>query len=97
MKVAAPESGHDVVTLKDVMVTMRDGVRLATDVYLPARNGQALSGPFPVVMERTPYGKAERSRSEIGRSEAKPMARADVAAHFVRAGYAVVYQDCRGR
>lgn len=93
----APESGHDIVTLKDVMVTMRDGVRLATDVYLPAQNGQALPGPFPVVMERTPYGKAERSRSEIGRGEAKPMARADVAAHFVHAGYAVVYQDCRGR
>lgn len=93
----APESGDDVVTLKDVMVTMRDGVRLATDIYLPAQNGQALPGPFPVVMERTPYGKAERSRSEIGRGEAKPMARADVAAHFVRAGYAVVYQDCRGR
>jgi putative CocE/NonD family hydrolase len=94
---AAQESSQDVVTLKDVMVTMRDGIRLATDVYLPAQNGQALAGPFPVVMERTPYGKAERSRSEIGRDEARPMARADVAAHFVRAGYAVVYQDCRGR
>lgn len=97
MKAAAPERGDDVVTLKDVMLTMRDGVRLATDIYLPARDGQALPGPFPIVMERTPYGKAERSRSEIGRGETKPMARADVAAYFVRAGYAVVYQDCRGR
>ena len=34
------------------MVAMRDGVRLATDVYLP--DG---AGPFPVIMERTPYGR----------------------------------------
>ncbi|MGF7054696.1 hypothetical protein GGC47_003899 [Bosea sp. OAE752] len=93
----AAEAAGDVVTLKDVMVTMRDGIRLATDIHLPARDGRALPGPFPVVMERTPYGKAERSRAEIGRGEASPMARSDVAAHFVRAGYAVVYQDCRGR
>ncbi|MGO4175614.1 CocE/NonD family hydrolase [Bosea sp. TAF32] len=94
---ASVATDGDVVTLKDVMVTMRDGIRLATDIYLPARDGQPFPGPFPVVMERTPYGKAERSRAEIGRGEAKPMARSDVAAHFVRAGYAVVYQDCRGR
>ena len=34
------------------MVPMRDGIRLATDVYLP--DG---AGPFPVIMERTPYGR----------------------------------------
>ncbi|MCX8108575.1 MAG: CocE/NonD family hydrolase, partial [Verrucomicrobiae bacterium] len=34
------------------MIRMRDGVRLATDVYLPA--GQ---GPFPTVLIRTPYNK----------------------------------------
>jgi putative CocE/NonD family hydrolase len=31
---------------------MRDGVRLATDVYLPEQ-----PGPFPVVLHRLPYGK----------------------------------------
>jgi putative CocE/NonD family hydrolase len=31
---------------------MRDGVHLATDVYLPEA-----SGPFPVVLHRLPYGK----------------------------------------
>ena len=30
------------VVLRDVMVTMRDGVRLATDVYLPADGGPEL-------------------------------------------------------
>lgn len=36
-----------------VMVPMRDGVRLATDVYLPFTNGS-----HPVILGRTPYGKA---------------------------------------
>jgi uncharacterized protein len=35
-----------------VMVPMRDGVKLATDVYLPSGNA-----PFPVVLARTPYNK----------------------------------------
>jgi uncharacterized protein len=36
----------------DQMVAMRDGVKLATSIYLP--QGQ---GPWPVVLVRTPYGK----------------------------------------
>jgi hypothetical protein len=39
----------------EAMAPMRDGVRLATTVYLPAG-----SGPWPSVLARTPYG---RSRS----------------------------------
>lgn len=74
------------------MVPMRDGIRLATDVHLPAG-----AGPFPVVMERTPYGRAEASRSEITAADRTPAARADIAAYFTAAGYAVVYQDTRGR
>jgi uncharacterized protein len=81
----------------DVMVAMRDGVRLATDVYVPARAGQALPGRFPVILERTPYDKTADSRSERTPSVAKPRSRAEVAAFFVRAGYVVIYQDCRGR
>lgn len=38
--------------LSDVMIEMADGVRLATDVYLP----DAIR-PFPVVLIRLPYGK----------------------------------------
>lgn len=87
----------DVVVERDVMVAMRDGVRLATDVYRPARAGVPLDGPLPAILERTPYGKSERSRSEIEVGMAAPMTRAEVASHFVRAGFIVVYQDCRGR
>jgi len=34
------------------MVAMRDGVRLATSIYLPSGEG-----PWPVLLTRTPYGK----------------------------------------
>src|SRR5690348_15736093 len=37
---------------KNVMVAMRDGVKLATDIYRPAGNGR-----YPVILERTPYNK----------------------------------------
>src|SRR6202022_4026422 len=80
-----------------IMVPMRDGVNLATDVYRPARDGKALAGPFPVILERTPYGRDHVSRSERTASNPKPKTRAEVALFFVSRGYIVVYQDCRGR
>jgi predicted acyl esterase len=50
------EPGSYVVE-RDVMVPMRDGVRLANDIYYPARGGVRLSGRFPTILERTPYNK----------------------------------------
>ncbi len=91
------DPGFEVAVLRDVMVTMRDGVRLATDIYLPAREGAAAPGRFPVILERTPYDKTAPSRSERAPGAAVAMERAEVAAFFVRRGYVVVYQDCRGR
>ncbi|WP_343714222.1 CocE/NonD family hydrolase [Inquilinus sp.] len=90
-------SSGEIQVLRDRMVTLRDGVRLATDVYLPAGHRIGVDEPLPTILERTPYGKTELSRSEIGVGMDGPMTRPQVAAHFVRAGYAVVYQDCRGR
>ncbi len=81
----------------DVMIPMRDGVRLATDIYRPARNGRPVEEPFPVILERTPYGKAEVSRSEITVKEPKAAPRARIAEYFARHGYVVAYQDVRGR
>ena len=88
---------YEVRAQNDVMIVMRDGVKLATDIYRPARNGTALDEKFPVILERTPYGKQRASRSEVDRGEIKPRLRPDVAAQFVRDGYIVIYQDCRGR
>lgn len=73
--------------LADVMVPMRDGVKLATDIYLPASGGRAVEGPFPTVLVRTPYDKTRVS------DHASIVRVRDYAYH----GYAVVVQDCRGR
>ena len=56
---------YEVFVERDVMVAMRDGIKLACDVYRPAHAGQAAAGGFPVLLERTPYGKGLTSRSEI--------------------------------
>jgi uncharacterized protein len=86
------ESGSEIVVERDLIVPARDGVGLATDVYRPPGNG-----PFPVLLERTPYNKSAPSRSERTAEVAAPRSRAEVAAYFVRHGYVVAYQDCRGR
>jgi putative CocE/NonD family hydrolase len=74
----------EVVIERDVMVTMRDGARLATDIYRPARGGVAVSGRFPVLLERTPYDKG-------------PARFAVTARFFAEHGYVVLIQDVRGR
>ena len=77
------EAAGNVVLQSDVMVAMRDGIQLATDIYLPAQGGKARSGRFPAVLMRTPYNKEVR---------ANPFAR-----YFAARGYAVVVQDVRAR
>ena len=64
------KSAPDYTLLSDVMVAMRDGVHLATDVYIPANAPSATSARFPVILERTPYNKTAPSRSE--RTPANP-------------------------
>ncbi|MFZ0218156.1 MAG: CocE/NonD family hydrolase, partial [Candidatus Dormiibacterota bacterium] len=75
---------HDVLAERGVMVTMRDGVRLATDLYLPAASGGRAPGRYPALLERTPY-----SRQGLGSVA--------TARFFARHGYAVALQDVRGR
>lgn len=65
--------------LWDVRVPMRDGVRLAANVFPP--DGP---GPFPVLLNRTPYVKDTALRVRRART-------------YVQAGYAVVQMDVRGR
>lgn len=80
-----PPEQYGVATLHDIMVPMRDGIMLATDVYLPTENGTILPGPWPVVLERTPYSKLRSP----GNTPEGPF--------WPRQGYAYVKQDCRGR
>ena len=83
--VAAHAGGAGVVVTRDVMVPMRDGVRLATDVYRPPfrPDGGAAAEKLPTILIRTPYDKGFDPYA-LGPSWA---------AH----GYAVVLQDTRGR
>ncbi len=77
---------------KTVMIPMRDGVRLATDLHAPEGHG-----PFPVILERIPYGKQNTNASDRSRAEPVPLSKPEVARHFAEAGYVHVIQDCRGR
>lgn len=74
------------------MVVMRDGVRLATDIHMP--DGP---GPWPVILERTPYDRQGVSGSEVALDRPAPLTRADLGRIMARRGYAVVMQDVRGR
>ncbi|HEX3366979.1 CocE/NonD family hydrolase [Phenylobacterium sp.] len=95
---AAPDAPYEVLLESNIRVSMRDGVKLATDVYRPARGGKPAPGRFPAIMERTPYGRNVTSFRDITQANPKtPKTRAEVAATYVRQGYVVVFQDCRGR
>jgi putative CocE/NonD family hydrolase len=94
---ADADGDADMSLTSNVMVRMRDGVHLATDVYRPAQKGRAVQRALPVILERTPYGKTVVSRSELSVQEPTAKSRAEVARYFVSRGYVVVYQDCRGR
>ncbi len=74
-------------TKYEYRIPMRDGKRLFTAVYVPK---DAAGGPYPFLMERTPYdvgpyGEDQYPRS-LGPSE-----------EFEKSGYIFVYQDVRGR
>ena len=75
---------YDAICQSNVMVPMRDGVRLATDIYVPALGGQPASGKFPVILERTPYDKAGSGNVTNG-------------TYYARRGYVCAIQDVRGR
>ncbi|MEU6760238.1 CocE/NonD family hydrolase [Streptomyces sp. NPDC046685] len=71
-----------IVIEHDVKIPMRDGVLLSADLYLP----EGSSGPFPVLIRRTPYGKS-----------GNPGGASVDGLRMVRAGYALLVQDVRGR
>jgi len=67
---------------KKILVPMRDGVRLATDVYLPTD----VDGPVPVIFWRTPYNFNQLSERRVKFVQAA-----------VDHGYAFVIQNERGK
>jgi putative CocE/NonD family hydrolase len=75
---------YGIVLSKKVMVPMRDGIRLAFDIYRPARDGDFFEGRFPTIMLHTPYDRTDKRYAEI-------------ADFFVPHGYNVVLIDLRDR
>ena len=81
---AAGDADAGGVTCTVVQAPMRDGVNLATEVYLPPGDG-----PFPVILQRTPYNR----RSPASGSDCD----ASIGSYFAERGFATLNQDSRGR
>lgn len=78
---------YGVITRHDVMIPMRDGTQLATDIYLPANpdTSEETGAQYPVLLVRTPYNKTAPKRV---RNQGQ---------WFAKQGYVVAIQDVRGR
>ncbi len=76
---------YGIVIAKDVMVPMRDGVRLASDIYRPAQEGEPVAGQWPTILARTSYDKSAQRYVD------------SIPDFFTPRGYVVVLQDLRGR
>src|SRR5258708_7180316 len=70
-------------SFREVMIPMRDGVRLQTVILTPTDT----SRPLPILFRRTPYGVPADARSGIGQS----------LEFLLRDGYIFVIQNLRGR
>jgi hypothetical protein len=68
------------------MITMRDGTKLYTEIFVP--KDASTSKPYPFLMTRTPYNAANMRRSLYLRSSF---------AKLIREGFIMVSQDVRGR
>ena len=76
-------SADDLLDMREILITMPDGVRLAADLYLPERASDDVQ--VPVLLEYLPYRKTE-SRARNHR----------LYSYFVEHGYAVARVDIRG-
>src|SRR3989304_554696 len=80
---------------KNLLVAMRDGVRLAADIYRPDGEGR-----FPALLAMSPYGKdVQKLKSPVG--PLSPVRgnggqEAGDTDYFVPRGYAHVIVDSRG-
>jgi putative CocE/NonD family hydrolase len=78
-------------------VTMRDGVRLAVDTYLPlGREGAPAAGRWPTIAIFTPYFRRFALAAEAPPTSEPSIAAGRYRDFFVPRGYAVVVVDVRG-
>lgn len=67
-------------------ITMRDGIRLFTSIYIPKNSSEK----HPIILNRTPYTVAPYGTSEVKTYLGN-------FPEMTKAGYIFVYQDVRGR
>lgn len=79
-----------IIIEQNIMVAMRDGVRLATDIYRPTEEGH-----WPVLLTRVPYNKDLRMPPPFEEKRVFLEKNLNVE-RAVEAGYVVVAQDIRG-
>ena len=86
---APPTTANDYVK-REVMIPMRDGVKLHTVVVIPkgARNA-------PILLTRTPYDASKRTARNNSPHMLAILPQGDEV--FVQAGYIRVFQDVRGK
>ncbi|HEX6163231.1 MAG TPA: CocE/NonD family hydrolase, partial [Vicinamibacterales bacterium] len=75
-------SAADRFEVSDVMIPMRDGIRLNTKIFTP--RGQ--TGPLPIIFKRTPYGIQGAANTFNAYYKA-----------LAEEGYIFVHQDIRGK
>lgn len=78
---------QDHYTKKELYITMRDGIKLFTTVYIPNDNSEA----HPILMNRTPY-----SCAPYGKDTFRPFWNTHWR-YYMRRNYIIVLQDVRGR
>jgi uncharacterized protein len=89
---ARPELRYQGVERTSRYVTLRDGVALAVDVYLP--HGLAEGARVPAILIQTRYVRRLEGRAVIGGLLGGRFQ--DLIRYLVRSGYAWVYVDARG-
>ena len=84
-----PTEGDDYVK-REVMIPMRDGVKLFTSIVIPKGASAA-----PTIMTRTPYNAAGRTTRNRSPRMLDTLPQGDEV--FVRDGYIRIFQDVRGK
>jgi uncharacterized protein len=85
----APTSSYDYLK-REVMIPMRDGVKLHTVIVIPRGASHA-----PILLTRTPYNASGRAEREASPYMLATLPQGDEV--FVRDGYIRVFQDVRGK
>lgn len=88
-KFVLPTADHDYIK-RDVMIPMRDGVKLHTVIVIPKNATNA-----PIVLTRTPYNASGRANRSDSPSMVNALPLSDEI--FSKNGYIRVYQDIRGK